>query len=75
MWAAQEFINLTMGKLEYFRNSYYYTKMCQTSIVEHVAQADKMLSLPERRYCNWQAGAQDGCWYNFYVKAKTNQEL
>ena len=38
--------------------------------IKHAAQANKMLSLQERRYCTWQAGVQDGCCYDFYVKAK-----
>ncbi len=36
--------------------------------VEHAAQANKMLSLRERRYCNWLAGAQDGLWYDSCIE-------
>ena len=39
----------------------------QRNTVEHEAQADKMSSLKERRYCYWLAGAQDGWWYDSYV--------
>ena len=34
-----------------------------------------MLSVLERMYCNWLAGAQDGWCYDSYVKIKTNPEL
>ena len=37
--------------------------------VEHAAQANKILSLQERRYCNWLAGTQDGWWYDSYINS------